>query len=122
MRILRTAAIIVILIGVISWGLSAFLSIEGMPSSPGRMVYIFAGLAVIICIAILAFGGSNGVSEMLGRLGRSSGDSRGPAPGDGAVIHHSSGESDFDGLSGDALPPVKSGQRNQPYPANRRAN
>ena len=122
MRILRTAAVIVILIGVISWGLSAFLITQGMPFSSGRMVYIFGGLAVIICVAILAFGGTDGLSEMLSRLGRSSGDSHGPAPGDGAVMHHSSGESDFDGLSGDALPPVKSGEGNPPYPPNRRAD
>lgn len=28
----------------------------------------------------------------------------GPKPGKGAVVHHSSGEADFDGLPGDELP------------------
>jgi hypothetical protein len=62
-------------------------------------------------------------SRLLGRrVGRSSGDDRGPAPGDGAVIHHSSGEADFDGLPGDELPPIKDADRDQPYPPKRSAD
>ena len=56
------------------------------------------------------------LARFLGRSGRTSGDSRGPEPGDGAVIHHSSGEADFDGLPGDVLPPIKDAERDQPYP------
>ena len=61
-------------------------------------------------------------ARLLGRTGRSSGDSRGPEPGDGAVIHHSSGEADFDGLPGDVLPPIKDAERDQPYPPKRSAD
>jgi hypothetical protein len=41
------------------------------------------------------------------QIGREEGPLPGPEPGKGAVVHHSSGESDFDGLSGDELPPRK---------------
>ena len=61
-------------------------------------------------------------TRMLGRVGRSSGGERGPEPGDGAVIHHSSGEADFDGLPGDVLPPIKDAERDQPYPSKRSAD
>lgn len=37
-------------------------------------------------------------------LGRDEGRPLGPKPGRGAVLHHSSGEADFDGLPGDMLP------------------
>ena len=37
-------------------------------------------------------------------IGRAEGRVRGPRPGMGAVLHHSSGEADFDGLPGDELP------------------
>jgi hypothetical protein len=37
-------------------------------------------------------------------MGRSEGDFPGPKPGDGAVVFHSTGEADFDGLPGDVLP------------------
>lgn len=57
-------------------------------------------------------------------MGRDEGEERGPEPGKGAVIHHSSGENDFDGLPGDVLPPKKSelkpekiaGKKDQPVP------
>lgn len=35
----------------------------------------------------------------------------GPKPGRGAVLHHCSGEADFDGLSGDELPPREAVKR-----------
>ena len=38
-------------------------------------------------------------------MGRDEGMTRGPWPGKGAVVHNLSGEADFDGLSGDELPP-----------------
>jgi hypothetical protein len=38
-------------------------------------------------------------------MGRDEGRHPGPRPGNGAVLHHSSGEADFDGLPGDELPP-----------------
>ena len=59
----------------------------------------------------------------LDKLGRSEGPMVGPKPGDGAVIHHSSGEEDFDGLPGDALPPKKGGDAtNQPALAQKAAD
>jgi hypothetical protein len=62
------------------------------------------------------------LARLLGRVGLSSGGERGPEPGDGAVIHHSSGEADFDGLPGDELRPVKDAERDQPYPPKRSAD
>jgi hypothetical protein len=36
-------------------------------------------------------------------MGRAEGRHLGPKPGKGAVVHHFSGEADFDGLPGDEL-------------------
>jgi len=52
-------------------------------------------------------------------IGWSSGDQRGPRPGDGAVLHDSSGNADFDGLPGDALPPRKREVKDQLHPHER---
>ena len=68
---------------------------------------------------------SHSVGDFLTRFVRLFGRSeeRGPDPGDGAVIHHSSGEADFDGLPGDVLPPVKDDpDRKEPYPRKRSAD
>jgi hypothetical protein len=62
------------------------------------------------------------LTRILGRVGRSSGGERGPEPGDGAVIHHSSGEADFDGLPGNVLPPIKDANRDLPYPPKKSAD
>jgi hypothetical protein len=64
----------------------------------------------------------NLLTGILARLGHSSGEERGPPPGEGAVIHHSSGEADFDGLGGDELPPVKDPEHDQPYPPKQSAD
>jgi hypothetical protein len=42
----------------------------------------------------------NFLTQFLAIFGRSEGGERGPDPGDGAVIHESSGEADFDGYLG----------------------
>jgi hypothetical protein len=44
-------------------------------------------------------------------MGRSEGTHPGPKPGEGAVVTHSSGEADFDGLPGDQLPSLECVQR-----------
>lgn len=63
------------------------------------------------------------LTRLLGLFGRDAGEERGPAPGDGAVIHSSTGEADFDGLPGDVLPPVKDDpDREQLYPPKRTAD
>jgi uncharacterized membrane protein YuzA (DUF378 family) len=122
MKIIRIAAISVIILAALSWGFLALFHSEEVAQSLGGNIFIIGAIAVVVCLAILALGGTSGVSTLLGRLGGSSGPGRGPAPGDGSVIHHSSGEADFDGSSGDAMPPVKSSERNQPYPRDRRAD
>lgn len=62
------------------------------------------------------------LTRIFGGLGRSSGQERDPEPGEGAVIHHSSGEADFDGQPGDVLPPVKDPNRDLPYPPKKSAD
>ena len=62
------------------------------------------------------------LTRLFGWVEGSSGEERGPVPGDGAVIHHSSGEADFDGLPGDVPPPIKDADRDQPYPPKRSAD
>jgi hypothetical protein len=65
----------------------------------------------------------NFLTRFLGRFGSSEGDERGPDPGDGAVIHDSSGEADFDGLPGNVPPPVRdNSDRGRPYPPKRSAD
>jgi len=67
---------------------------------------------------------ANFLTRLLGRFGSSEGAERGPDPGDGAVIHDSSGEADFDGLPGNVLPPVEEGDkdRDRRYPPKRFAD
>lgn len=51
--------------------------------------------------------------------GRDDGSTRGPRDGDGATIHHQSGETDFDGTPGDELPQKKAPEDDLPYPPTR---
>jgi hypothetical protein len=64
----------------------------------------------------------NFFTRIFGWGGRSWGGERGPQAGDGAVVHHSSGEADFDGLSGDVPPPIKDANRDLPYPPKKSAD
>jgi hypothetical protein len=87
------------------------------------VVYLLIGLALVI--GIIAIFNNDFLTRILGRLGDSSGDERGPKPGDGAVIHHSSGEADFDGGPANAPPPIKDTNdthRDLPYPPNKSAD
>ena len=59
-------------------------------------------------------------------MGRSEDKNPGPKPGDGAVVSHSSGEADFDGLPGDELPQREAVKRklneDAPSPPKKRAD
>ena len=59
-------------------------------------------------------------------MGRDEGRELGPEPGKGAVVHHSTGEADFDGLPGDELPPPEAVRRklgeDAPAPPRRRTD
>lgn len=84
-----------------------------------RVIYVLVGVALII--VLVAIFNENLLTRILNRLGHSSGDDRGPNPGEGAVIHHSSGEADFGGAPEDLPPPKKSGH-DQPYPPRKAAD
>lgn len=85
-----------------------------------QIFYIVIGLAAVL--GIVAVMNNNFMTWILGRLGNSSGDDRGPRPGDGAVIHHSSGEADFDDAPEKMPPPDKDANRDLPYPPNKAAD
>lgn len=70
-------------------------------------------LVVMIAILLLALRRQPTLT-LADEADRSEGPHRGPEPGKGAVIHHSSGNDDFDGRSGDVLPPGASGSRRNP--------
>jgi hypothetical protein len=84
------------------------------------IIYLFIGVAAII--GILAVVNNKLLTGILGRLGHSSSDERGPRPGDGAVIHHSSGEADFDGTPEKMPPAAKDATQDLPYPPKRAAD
>ncbi|MGZ9156467.1 MAG: DUF378 domain-containing protein [Candidatus Binatia bacterium] len=112
MKTIRAIGFILIIFGAIYWALLGLLQIDalaalmdGPTSTVSRIVYALIGIAGLIA-AVIVFDGASGRFNILGRIGRSSGADRGPAPGDGAVIHHSSGEADF-GVPGNVLPPVQ---------------
>jgi hypothetical protein len=93
----------------------------------GRIMNDFSSLAAILAVlavivALFMIFSPDLLTRIFGGIGRSSGDERGPAPGDGAVVHHSSGEADFDGLPGDVPPPTKDPDRDLPYPHKRSAD
>ena len=78
---------------------------------PSAELVLFGGITMATFQSIGDF-----FTRIFGWGGRSWGGERGPQPGDGAVVHHSSGEADFDGLSGDVPPPIKDPNRDLPYP------
>ena len=129
MKTIRTIAFILIIFGAINLGLVGLLQIDalaalmdGPTSTISRIVYSLIGVAGLITAAIILAGdGDSSRPNILGRMGRSSGANRGPEPGDGAVIHHSSGEADF-GVAGNVLPPSTKTDRDQPYPPEKSAD
>jgi uncharacterized protein len=128
-KTIRLIAFILIILGAINLGLVGLLQIDGLaalmdgPSSTiSRIVYSLIGLAgLIAAVIIFASDRDSSRPNILGRMGRSSGADRGPDPGDGAVIHHASGEADF-GLPGNALPPAQRTTGDQPYPPDKSAD
>lgn len=84
-----------------------------------RVIWLLVGVALLI--VLIAIFNENLFTRTLGRLGRSSSEERGPNPGEGAVIHHSSGEADFGGAPED-LPPPKESARDLPYPPRKAAD
>jgi uncharacterized membrane protein YuzA (DUF378 family) len=121
----RTVAItVLVLFGAI---LSGFWPMDVLAASPDeetptvqRIVYVLIGVAAVICIAVIF--NNDLLTRILGRVGHSSGDRRGPKAGEGAVIHHSSGEADFDGTPGDVSPTTKDTNRDLPYPEKKSAD
>lgn len=116
MKALRSIAVALVLAGAILIGLWQIDG--GQTPFLNRIVYVLIGVAAVISIIAIF----NNDTRILGRTGRSSGDERGPEPGDGAVIHHSSGEADFDGLPGNVPPPIKDANRDLPYPRKKSAD
>jgi hypothetical protein len=115
-KALRWIAIALVLAGAILIGIWQLGG--GQTSSSNGIVYLLIAVAAVITIVALF----NDGTRILDRTGRSSADERGPEPGDGAVIHHSSGEADFDGLPGDVPPPIKDPDRDLPYPHRKTAD
>jgi len=99
--ILRPLALIAIFICL--WQADGFAASFGEDTTVlDRVVYVLLAVAIVIVVVSIFYG--HVLTRFLGRLGISSGDERGPKPGDGAVIHNSSGETDFDGSAG-TVPP-----------------
>ena len=95
--ILRLFALIPIL--VLLWQVDGFAaSLREDTAVLDRVVYVILAVAIVCAVVFIFFG--NVLTSFLGRLGNSSADERGPKAGDGAVIHDSSGEADFNGSSG----------------------
>jgi uncharacterized membrane protein YuzA (DUF378 family) len=124
-RTCRTVAVtVLVLFGAILCGfwptdvLAA--SFDEQTPTAQRIVYVLIGVVAVICIALIF--NNNLLTRILGRVGHSSGDRRGPKPGEGAVIHHSSGEADFDGTPGDAAPTLKDINSDLPYPEKKSAD
>ena len=107
-----------------AWGLLSFELDRGESSGETNESVLWLGFANsrggVTMATFQSIG--NFFIRIFGWGGRSSGDERGPRPGDGAVIHHSSGEADFDGLSGDVPPPIKDANRDMPYPPKKSAD
>jgi hypothetical protein len=62
------------------------------------------------------------LAQLFGWGDRGEGREQGPQPGDGGVVHHSSGEGDFDGLPGNVAPPIKDNKNDLPYRNKRSAD
>ena len=119
----RRPTVIALVIAAILVGVSQDLALAALFDDQiqvfDTVVYLIIGLALII--GIIAIFNNDFLTRILGRLGDSSGEERGPKPGDGAVIHHSSGEADFDG-SPENVPPIKETTRDLPYPSHKSAD
>jgi hypothetical protein len=99
--VLRPCALAVIFI-CLSQVHSFAASVGEEPPALKLLGYALLGIALVV--AVIAIFNNDFMTRILGRLGNSSGNERGPKPGEGSVIHESSGEADFDGSSG-RVPP-----------------
>lgn len=123
MKTIRSIAFILIVLGAINWDLVGLVQIDGLAALLGgpnyalsRIIYSLIGVAGLFAAATsLVRDGNPSRPNILGQMGRSSGANRGPEPGDGAVIHRSSGEADFC-VPGNVLPPATKTDHDQLYP------
>ena len=88
---------------------------DGGTSGIPTTIYIVIGIAVAVGVIAILMRFRRG-------LGRDEGIPRGPRAGDGAAVHHQSGEIDFDGSGGAALSKRKDPERDLPYPPERAAD
>lgn len=121
-KTIRSIAFILIVLGAINWDLVGLVQIDGLAALLGGPNYALSRIVSLIGVAgliatatSLASDGNLSRPNILGQMGRSSGANRGPEPGDGAVIHRSSGEADFC-VPGNVLPPATKTDHDQPYP------
>lgn len=99
--ILRPLALVAIFVCL--WQVDALAASFGEDTAVlDRVVYALIAIAIVLAVVFIFYG--NALTSFLGRLGNTSADERGPKPGDGAVIHDSSGETDFDGSAGPVPP------------------
>jgi hypothetical protein len=104
LRSVVDAMVPAIILMALGWADSPAASFSEETQNLSRVIWVLVGVALVV--ALIAIFNENLLTRILGRLGRSSTEERGPNPGEGAVIHHSSGEADFDGAP-EALPPPK---------------
>jgi uncharacterized membrane protein YuzA (DUF378 family) len=126
LRLLLAAAVVIvgaIVVGL--WQMDDSRASFGVHSPVlTRIIFVLIGVAAIIAIAVIVLNDvlNDVLTRTLGRVGHSSGETRGPRPGEGAVIHHSSGEADFDGTPGEAQSVIKDVNRDLPYPEKKSAD
>lgn len=118
MKAFRLIAVLV-LAGALLIGLGGIVA--ALSSGQSLNLVVYGVIALVVLVSVMIFK-NNLFNRVLGRVGESTGEKRGPEPGEGAVIHHSSGEADFDGSPGDVPPSDKTANRDLPYPPDKSAD